>query len=113
MAGQQSSWSSQHEPAQMASGQPLGPSPMTRRSVSSEPQIARSQSFGVHPMSGQTQLGSPQMTGQPSPGSHNRQQPSEFHNMDQKHPSGFHTMDQQHPLTPYQGSDYPIKALLQ
>ncbi|KAG6780132.1 hypothetical protein POTOM_012986 [Populus tomentosa] len=91
--GQQSSWSSQHEPAQMASGQPLGPSPMTRRSVSSEPQIARSESFGVHPMSGQTQLGSPQMTGQPSPGSHNRQQPSEFLNMDQKHPLGLHNMD--------------------
>jgi hypothetical protein len=33
--------------------------------------------------------------------------------MDQKHPSGFHNMDQQHPLRPYQGSDYPIKALLQ
>jgi len=92
-AGQQSSWSSQHEPAQMASGQPLGPSPMTGRSVSSEPQIARSQSFGVHPLSGQTQLGSPQMTGQPSIGSHNRQQPSEFLNMDQKHPSGLHNMD--------------------
>ncbi|XP_052307450.1 pentatricopeptide repeat-containing protein At1g10270 isoform X9 [Populus trichocarpa] len=101
--GQQSSWSSQHEPAQMASGQPLGPSPMTRRSVSSEPQIARSESFCVHPMSGQTQLGSPQMIGRQSLGSHNRQQPSEFHNMDQKHPSGFHNMDQQHPLRPYQG----------
>uniref|UniRef100_A0A3N7G4T0 Pentacotripeptide-repeat region of PRORP domain-containing protein n=2 Tax=Populus trichocarpa TaxID=3694 RepID=A0A3N7G4T0_POPTR len=100
--GQQSSWSSQHEPAQMASGQPLGPSPMTRRSVSSEPQIARSESFCVHPMSGQTQLGSPQMIGRQSLGSHNRQQPSEFHNMDQKHPSGFHNMDQQHPLRPYQ-----------
>ena len=111
MAGQQSSWSSQHEPAQMESGQPLGPSPMTGRSVSSEPQIARSQSFGVHPMSGQTQLGSPQMTGQPSLGSHNRQQPSEFHNMDKKLLSGLHNMDQQHPLRPYQGNGYPIKAL--
>jgi pentatricopeptide repeat protein len=91
---------SQHETAQMASGQPLGPSPMMGRSVSSEPQIARPQSFSVHPMSRQTELGSPQMTGQLSLGSHNKQQPSEFLNM-----------DQQHPLRPYQGSGYPIEAL--
>jgi hypothetical protein len=73
---------------------------MMGRSVSSEPQIARPQSFGVHPMSRQTELGSPQMTGQLSLGSHNKQQPSEFLNM-----------DQQHPLRPYQGSGYPIEAL--
>jgi hypothetical protein len=70
------------------------------KSISGEPQISRSQSFGVHPMSRQTQLGSPQMTGQLPLGSHNRQQPS-----------GFHNMDQQQPSKPYQGSDYPIEDL--
>jgi pentatricopeptide repeat protein len=91
---------SQHEPTQMASGWPLGPSPLMGKSISGEPQISRSQSFGVHPMSRQTQLGSPQMTGQLPLGSHNRQQPS-----------GFHNMDQQQPSKPYQGSDYPIEDL--
>ncbi|KAG5229364.1 pentatricopeptide repeat-containing protein [Salix suchowensis] len=91
---------SQHEPAQMASGWPSGPSPLMGKSISGEPQISRSQSFGVHPMSRQTHLGSPQMTGQLPLGYHNRQQPSGFHNTDQHQPS-----------KPYQGSDYPIEDL--